>query len=268
MITGVLNVNYCYYNNLRLFEEIIDYYEPFKDDPHFHFTVIDDGSQINPLSRDNVPSWWTLYRVEEDYGWGNEMCKNLLMSLTKYMWNALLDMEYIIDLLTLRCYTKVTNLTYSNLYNRPYQWTFKHDKRVDSHNKKLMIFSHSKSFDTGPTQTLNSFIVSKYAFDRYTFGYDRAYAWLYGTDYTLFDQLIKVNIQSRLLRISDYGSWGPQRYEADPSSNNVYRFEAVEQQVLEYIDKKVIKKALDRYCWVSEEIHRQYEKPLPPYIEL
>ena len=63
-----IRINYTYYNNPDLLQKVIEYYEPYADE--FDFTVIDDGSQVHPLTRDMLPNHWIGYRIEEDLGLG------------------------------------------------------------------------------------------------------------------------------------------------------------------------------------------------------
>jgi hypothetical protein len=93
-----LNINYTYYNNYDLFMEVVEHYKPYQK--FFNFTVIDDGSQDEPLTPKNLPKDWKGYRIEQDLGWGNEVCRNILMRNTTHEWNALLDLDIVIDLAT------------------------------------------------------------------------------------------------------------------------------------------------------------------------
>jgi hypothetical protein len=210
-IHRTLNVNYTYYENIDLFKEVVEYYEPFKDDRFLKFTVIDDGSSKNPLTRDDVPHWWDLYRVKTDLGWGNEICRNLLMRLTKYEWNALIDLDYVIKLREQQVYNAATRnffKYYGHLSDLKIGFQFAKGRRV-----KYDDFTQQVDDPQGYMISINSFVISRTCFLS-TKGYDQAYGYTYGYDYTLFEQLDKETIipDTEVIKIANQACVEGNRY--------------------------------------------------------
>ena len=87
-----LTVTYTYYDNLDALKYLIDYHEKASIDG-ITYQVIDDGSQVRPLSLIDIPSTWRLTRITEDIGWNAEGARNLAMHITDTEWNALTDMD-------------------------------------------------------------------------------------------------------------------------------------------------------------------------------
>lgn len=202
----VFNINYTYYENYDLLDQIIKYYTPFKDDRSFKFTIIDDGSSRQPLSRKNIPKWWTLYRIEQDLGWGNEICRNILMRNTPQNWNVLIDLDYLIDLEDSLCYESLVKLFpkyYRQLYDLKIIFQFDKGRRV-----KYDDYTQEEP-PPGPGSfiSINSFIISRSSFLN-THGYDQAFGWTYGYDFTLFTQYDSEIIMpdTKLKKIAEFGT--------------------------------------------------------------
>tara|TARA_R110000772_G_scaffold107704_1_gene210293 strand:- start:12963 stop:13673 length:711 start_codon:yes stop_codon:yes gene_type:complete len=187
----LFSINYTYYENADLFKDLVAYYEPYKN--QFEFNIIDDGSQKEPLSRDIVPSWWNLYRIEEDYGWGNEICKNILIKRSRSPWCIVLDLDYVIDLRT--------------VFSRKF---YEEDFKAyygDTINMKIAFqFRDVESEFADHFRRINCYIVSHSSFNQ-TYGYDMAYGWTCGYDRTFFEQLdVEITAPARLIHIREKAS--------------------------------------------------------------
>lgn len=88
-----ITVGITYYDNYEGLLKNISHYENFAN---YKFIVVDDGSQTRPLTKDDVPDHWSLYRVTEDVGWNNEGCRNLIAYVCETEWLCLIDMDYMI----------------------------------------------------------------------------------------------------------------------------------------------------------------------------
>lgn len=236
-----------------MLESIIKYYEPFKD--LFDFTIIDDGSQIEPLSRKILPDWIRGIRIEEDHGWGNEVCKNILIRESANEWNALFDLDYIIDLdheHTFNLLTKTFILHFNNLKHLKVCFQFQKGTRVqyDDWTKEVDEYGN-----------INSYIISRTAFMN-TYGYDSAFYWYYGADNTLFqqldDEIILDNTQVR--KIAKQGA--PR--DLEPGDPSIYIPINSYKQHLHNIG--VFNK--DTLRWISEEVRQSYGKPLPKTVAI
>lgn len=181
-----IRLNYTYYNNKKLLEKVVNIYEPFRN--WFDFTIIDDGSQINPLTRQDLPDYWKILRVEEDLGWGNEVCRNLLMRNTFNTWNILIDLDVILDLedeMTVKLFKRVKNTThfqdyFNNTRMIPLLFQFPHGARVS-------YTDYTQELDTTKEENqfaINSFLVSREGWSK-TYGYDMAFGHVYGSDCTI-----------------------------------------------------------------------------------
>ena len=215
-----LNINYTYYNNYDLFMEVVEHYKPYEK--YFQFTVIDDGSQDEPLTSENLPENWKGYRVEQDLGWGNEVCRNILMRKTNHRWNALMDMDLVIDLDDHRCrdalvwgaYPPNFVKYYGPQFFLPVSYQFYHGGRT-----KYDSLEEDPSISQ---QCLNSFIISGEAFFK-TYGYDMTMAYLYGSDYTLPLQLAGecLAVDTKLKKIAVQASPGSERFA--PKDSDAYK---------------------------------------------
>lgn len=248
-----IRINYSYYNNYHLLQKIIKYYEPYKD--FFDFTVIDDGSQDEPITRDALPEWMSGIRVLEDLGWGNEVCKNILIRESKNEWNALMDLDYIIDLEhepTFKLLTETFPTHLFELKNLKACYQFQYGTRVqyDDWTKEIDKYGD-----------INSYIISRTAFMQ-TYGYDSAFYWYYGGDNTLFAQLDDEVLleNTRVKKIAEQGA--PRKEQ--PGDQSVFL------PLLSYQSK--LQEAglfnIQRVKWKSERIRRQYAKPLPEYVAI
>ena len=181
-------------------ERVIDHYKPLYDNKFFRFTIIDDGSNIiNALTAKNIPEPWNIIRVEEDLGWGNEMSRNILMNHTPVEWNALMDLDLVIDLNNLQSIIENCIKYYTHL-SRTFNFCLQFEKgrRYNYHDPTEEISDNCY---------INSFIVPKRVWDR-TFGYDQAYGYQYGIDYTFFRQLSAELIlpDSKLIKLAIQGA--------------------------------------------------------------
>lgn len=195
-----IKINYTYYNNPELLQQVIDHYEPYK--AYFTFAVIDDGSQEHPLTKDMLPSYWKGYRITEDLGWGNEVARNILMRKTDSIWNALLDLDIVLDLsdpasLQFLAPTSTDTSLFVKYYDRLrlakliFQFPFGGRTAYDDYTKVLT----GKDADFA----INSFIVSSQAWQK-TYGYDMVFAWTYGMDCTLIAQWEEVGMPNGALK--------------------------------------------------------------------
>ncbi len=215
-MTLMLRINYTYYNNYTLLKQVIKYYEPVKD--KYKFTIIDDGSQREPLTRDMLPDWITGYRVLEDHGWGNEVCKNILMRETDCEWNALMDLDYVI-----KSIPDIDRL-YSGFIDYKFCFQFEKGRSVDYNDFRTVI-------DDG--RMINSFIVSKSSWHQ-TYGYDMTFGYLYGYDHTFFEQLDKEIVlpDSIVSKIASQGA--PEDWRPKPGDQTA--FDDVKKQSALYAD--------------------------------
>lgn len=184
-MSEIIRINYTYYNNPELLEQIIKYYEPYKNE--FCFSIIDDGSQVHPLTKDMLPDYWTGYRIEQDLGWGNEVARNILMRRTSNIWNALLDLDIVIDLSdpsSLEFFGASTTNTlgfvrwFHNQRDARLIHQFPYGARTDYYDYTKELKGYDAMF------AINSFIVSADHW-RKTYGYDMCFAYTYGMDATL-----------------------------------------------------------------------------------
>lgn len=196
----MININYTYYNNIELLEKVIDHYKPLYSNKFFRFTIIDDGSNtFNALTEKNMPEPWNVIRVEQDLGWGNEMSRNILMNHTPVEWNALMDLDYVIDLNNLQSIIE-NGIKYYNQLTPAYKFCLQFDK-----GRRYNYFDPNEMVDDGGW--INSFIISKTVWKR-TYGYDQAFGYQYGIDYTLFRQLSQELIlpDSKLIKLALQGA--------------------------------------------------------------
>jgi len=250
-----MNINYTYYENYDLLEKIIKHYEPWKDDNNFKFAIIDDGSQKQPLTRSVVPDWWKVYRVKEDLGWGNEICRNVLMRRTDRTWNALMDLDYVIDLNDKLCYDALTvnfQKYYSQMFRVKVIFQFMYGTRVSYED-----YTQTTPFDPNRFISINSFIVSKDVFLS-THGYDTSFGYTYGYDFTLFRQIDRESRipDSKLIKIASQATKPGER--PPPGDKSAFKeFNALRKR---YIDEGVYN---IKSGWINEEERLKRCTPLP-----
>ena len=249
----MIRINYSYYNNYELLDTIIKYYEPYKE--YFKFTIIDDGSQIEPLTRDLLPEWITGYRITEDLGWGNEVCKNILMRETDCEWNALMDLDYVIDLEHEPTFNLLSN-TFTNHFDE-----LKHFKVCCQFAIGTRVDYNDWTVAEDTPGNINSFIISRTAFFK-TYGYDPSFYWYYGNDVSLFRQLDREVILSNT-KVTKLASQASPREEA-PGDQSIY------------IPIKEYQAKLERMgvynpstCqWRTEADRLNFSKPLPAVVAI
>jgi len=262
-------INYTYYNNPELLKEVVDYYEPFYSDANFSFNIIDDGSQDVPLTLDMIPDSWTALRVTEDHGWGNEICRNILMRTTSYKWNALMDLDYVICLQEQETYNALVNSFpryYGEMYDLPITFQFEKGRRhaYDDITKTDDLDEKSNGF-----VSINSFIVSKPFWTKQTYGYDMAFKWTYGYDFTFFQQ-VKREI---LIPNTKIKKLALQATKNRPPPRDISAFEDFFKLEKEYIDKGLYRiivsdKSKTRGQWVSDEARLENCCDWPEVIDL
>jgi len=251
-----ITINYTYYNNKELFLTVQDWYRPFKD--KFNFVVIDDGSQDEPISRTFVEDWWKILRIEEDYGWGNEVARNLLMKNSPTEWNCLMDLDIVIDLqdkLTHQWMTKDFLKYYGQTYGASVCFQF-----------ELGARTNYDDLDENPdykNQGLNSFMVSRTTFMQ-TYGYDMSLAWLYGSDFTFFSQLSKELIipNAKLKKLAVQASPSEKRYA--PGDTEAYN--EVLRLTREWASKGWF--SMSGGVWINHDMHQKHCKEFPETVEL
>ena len=190
-----VRINYTYYNSPEVFKSIIDWYE--KCDPYnsFDYTVIDDGSQIHPITEIEVPPRWRILRIDEDLGWNNEGARNCLMRDTSNEWNLVLDSDWVIDA--------------KNLNGIRYQ--------IARDLRKEPVYLPG---NFGARTIRNSYLITKDTFWKIG-GYDQAFIGYHGVDYSFlrFENLYDRSDFFRFERIVDD--------VVDPKDKN--RFEQVKR---------------------------------------
>ena len=207
-----IRINYTYYNNPELLQEVIEFYEPYKDS--FNFSIIDDGSQEHPLTKQMLPDYWAGYRIEEDLGWGNEVARNILMRHTPNVWNALLDLDIVIDLTDPRSLqffaapdTHIPEFVeyFNNLRDAKLTYQFPVGGRTDYHDYTKEITGNAGNF------AINSFIVSHHSWNK-SYGYDMAFAYTYGMDCTISGNMTEVGMPyGRLKKLCNQAVPDPDR---------------------------------------------------------
>lgn len=94
-----VRINYTYYNSKELMLRIVNWYDKIDPDGvHFDYSIMDDGSQVIPITDflDKIPDHWDVYRIEKDHGWNNEGARNMLMQATTNTWNLMLDSDWVV----------------------------------------------------------------------------------------------------------------------------------------------------------------------------
>lgn len=201
----MIRINYTYYNNYKLLEQVIRHYEDYPTD-RFKFSIIDDGSQREPLKDNILPDHWNVYRVEEDLGWGNEICRNILMRETDTEWNALMDLDYVID------YVPDIETLYDGFKNYKFCFQFELGRSVEYNDFRTVVQD---------SRMINSFIVSRSAWHK-TYGYDMTFGYLYGYDHTFFDQLDTEIVlpSSKVTKLAAQGS--PEDWRLPPGDQDAF----------------------------------------------
>lgn len=155
-----VRINYTYYNSPSLMKRIFDWYDAIDPDgTHFDYSVIDDGSQITPITELDYPKYWSVLRIEEDHGWNNEGARNCLMRYTSNNWNLLMDSDWVITLKNLKRIKRAVNT----------RWL---DRDI-----AYMPGNY------GPACMRNSFMITKKEYWRRG-GYDQAFIGYHGNDYS------------------------------------------------------------------------------------
>jgi len=256
MMNKWLNINYTYYNNYDLFMEVVEHYKPYEK--YFQFTVIDDGSQDEPLTSENLPENWKGYRVEQDYGWGNEVCRNVLMKKTRFRWNALMDMDLVIDLDDEKCRDMLVGgdflKYYDPMFKIPMTFQFFRGGRT--------FYENLEEDPSRKHQCLNSFIISSDAFNQ-TYGYDMTLAWIYGSDFTLPLQMAGecLAVDTRLKKIAVQASPGSERFAPKDSAAYDELFKIVHRnRVKGFVDADGI--------WINKEEYIKNCKDYPEVVDL
>ena len=236
--------------------EVVEHYKPYEK--HFNFTVIDDGSQKEPLTSENLPENWKGYRVEEDFGWGNEVCRNILMKKTGFRWNALMDMDLVIDFDDEKCRDMLIGgdflKYYDPMYKIPMTFQFFRGGRTKY-----------DSLEEDPSikhQCLNSFIISSNAFNQ-TYGYDMTLAWVYGSDFTLPLQMVEegMAVDTRLKKIAVQASPGSERYA--PKDSAAYT------ELYAIINERYKKGLVDKDgIWIDPQQYLKNCKDYPKVVDL
>ena len=88
-----LTIGYTYYNQIEAFNYLKKCYKNL----NCNFIICDDGSQINPLTENDMPDNWSLLRIEEDIGFNNEGARNLIAKNVNTDWMLLIDLDYILS---------------------------------------------------------------------------------------------------------------------------------------------------------------------------
>lgn len=88
-----LTIGYTYYNQIEAFKYLTEYYKNVS----YNFIICDDGSQIHPLTENDMPDNWSLLRIEEDIGFNNEGARNLIAENVNTDWMILIDLDYLLQ---------------------------------------------------------------------------------------------------------------------------------------------------------------------------
>lgn len=161
-----LTVGITYYDNYNALLANIEHY---KDFTNYKFIVVDDGSQIKPLTANDVPDHWSLYRVTEDVGWNNEGCRNLIAHVCETDWLCLVDIDYML---------KDNNMDFSEhdryciYFLSDIDWNYSRDDPRFNRHVRGGLFDH------------NMFFTTKEYFWKCG-GYDETHLGYYGIDGTL-----------------------------------------------------------------------------------
>jgi len=239
-------------------EDMIDYYLPYKD--KFKFTVIDDGSKIQPASREWIPEWWRILQVTEDLGWGNEVCRNILMKETTTDWNVMIDLDYRLPYDTLDILDDAMS-KYDPETVMEYQ--FETGRRNWSHPENETDF------------LLNQYVMSRQTFSK-TYGYDMAFAWVWGNDISLFCQFdhepIKTNGPTKIpnTKLDWYTNFATEHNKEIVNENGVrWGREILTQEIDKLYEKyKPFGYNPKGHRWESEEQRQKFVQPFPEYVEL
>lgn len=256
-----LTINYTYYNNYDLLRKVVKHYEHLKDVPNVSITIIDDGSQIEPLTRDMIPSWWRAFRIEKDYGWGNEMCKNILMRLSRTNWNALMDLDYVIctdEEETRHALLHNFFKYYGTITELPVTFQFAKGRRVRYDDFTIP----EDSLTDGGFIGINSFIVSK-PFFLSTIGYDTTFGWTYGYDFT-FWRYVKCETLIPDTKIKKLAAQAATSFSrpvpGDRSAFSDFNKKEAEFMKTGFYDQQK--------GWINQRERLKYVVPYPEYIEL
>lgn len=154
-----LRLNYTYYNSPEITQRIIDWYN--KIDPGgelYDYSIIDDGSQDKPITDMDIPTWWTVWRIDKDHGWNNEGARNCLIKESRNEWNLMMDSDWVISA---RCLQSISN-------------------NIVFLDSEFMYFPGN----FGPKVGRNSYLVTRTEYLKRG-GYDQAFIGYHGNDYSL-----------------------------------------------------------------------------------
>jgi hypothetical protein len=177
-----VHIIYTYYNNYDLFMEVVEHYNKYPQiiRKGFTFSVIDDGSQDAPLTKENLPNGWNGYRIEEDRGWGNEVARNIMGKINTNEWMCFIDMDYVIPFENLGNIILMTPERLKDLGGEQRcTWGFKTGGRTEYGDFTKVIDS---------TAAVNTFVIKAETWLS-THGYDMALGYIYGIDPSLARQI-------------------------------------------------------------------------------
>ena len=133
----MITINYVYYENRPMFEELKEWYKDAPDWMHFQF--VDDGSTSQPLTAEDK---WSenvkIYRTETGNSYHRDAGRNFLMDRTTTDWNIVFDLDHALDPHSQEILLEVLRgVDQSKAYQLPRKatdhgdWsTFKHDPGV------------------------------------------------------------------------------------------------------------------------------------------
>jgi hypothetical protein len=231
----------------------------------FKFSVIDDGSQDEPLTKENLPVGWSGYRIEEDRGWGNEVARNCMAKINTHEWMCFIDMDYVIPFEDIGNMILLRPDMLIDLQENPkYKgtWGFKKGCRTE-------YDDHTKEIEGPMSQAaINSFVIKNDIWQA-THGYDMALGYMYGVDPSLAIQLHPIEYkmpETSLRKIALQASPSDTRHA--PGDQSVY------EPLKTFLKERV--KAGDMYYsgdsnwpyWASEETRQKFHIKMPEVIDL
>lgn len=256
-----IRINYTYYDNPELLQDVVRFYEPYKDG--FDFSIIDDGSPNHPLTRDMLPDYWKGHRITEDLGWGNEVARNILMRKTTNTWNALLDLDIVLDLSEPRSaafYTATSTSVstfveyFNNLREAKLCFQFPFGGRTDYHDYTKELTGSAGNF------AINSFIISADAW-RKSYGYDMVFAFTYGMDCTLSGTFEEVGLPyGKLKKLCNQAVPDPDRILSKTIYNEFWDLSTLHENAGRYNQRT--------FKWTSEEERLKHAKPYPATVDI
>ena len=256
----MIRINYTYYENKELLQKVVNFYEKYKN--FFEFSIIDDGSQKNPLKKGDLPDYWKIYRIEEDLGWGNEVGRNILLRKTTNTWNAMMDLDLLIDLededtFKFLATTEEKDSDFNIYYYKQRALSILYQFPLGGRTDYKDI---TKELE-GKLMSINSFIISKDTFNK-SYGYDMAFAWVYGNDVSLpaqmhgevalpFGRLKKIALQAVPDR--NFEPLSPEEYKGYNKLRWDYSVQGYNQHTL---------------LWETEKQRMKHCKPYPEVVDI